>query len=581
MSGKYKNNRLWKVVSLASVMSAGVMLASCGGDDSGSSGSSKVNEGSVSVLTSPKSSGSGLAYQLTVVSDFTNADGYARVDNLPVGDRLIFNVGRQDYALQTFVTGLNEKESRNYVPVDILPIAEDNSQVTDFNHVDGVTVSKNDAKIVIPSDALRRNDGAKITRQTKAFLTDIDLSDKTSKYLPADLKSDDEGNTALEAVAAIHVQVEELEDTSDPSRLQTTAYRLGLNDLMSLKTDQTMSVTLPVRSANPPQTIDLYNFNNANAYWTKDLELTLNADQTAYTGTTNKTGYLAAMLPITDTVTITGCVERVIGSKTEKAERASVSLFGQSYYGYDQTLADSSGNFTLVAKRGSSVKLTSQVDQYAQEIELNNLTADTVVNSGSCISIDTSGSESNVNGELTWTGSKNYDINVLLPNGAIMDGTNRIIDSSAGSNGVAVEIKEDTDGNSENITYSALMKGDHLIAVKNVSGNYNPGISGSNTSLVLSGTTFQAADVPGEISQRDSKIVDRRTNMWIAAVMHVKPDCSVTISSPAAATVDQNETLKYKSWITDSDFVGKKVFVDNTKNTFNSSGAVYCQKPSS
>lgn len=588
------------------------LLAACGGSDNSSTTTTTTNTGIVSVLVNQDIAvvtGTALAFQLSSNVAFANNSGYARLDGLPVSDRLIFNVGRQDHGLQTFVTSLKEGESRNFIPVDLLKLTPAENTVTKtktgkFKLADGGTFTQDKIQVVIPKDAVIRNDRADITTDLQLFITPINVTDITKKYLPADWKSSTTSNnitsiTPLEVVSAVHVQIEEVVANNN---VNSSVFRLGLNDLTSFVEKQGMSIRLPVTTDNPSATADLYYFDVNDAYWKKDTQLTLSADKKSYTGSTSRTGYLAIMKPVTNTVTVSGCVERKqADGKVKAIDRATVQMRGTSYAGYDQTLTDSKGKFTLTAKRGSKISLSLQAGQTRLEnLTTDTLTANTTLNNGTCYQLDALDNGQASKGKLTWSGGNDYDINVVLPDNTLMFYNRRSIVDSAVSNSIAVEIIENAGNSSEDLNYSSYMLGDHLIYVNNYTNNFKPSMTAANTQFTLNGNTVKPP--AGEVTEKDSKLVDRRTSVWLAAILRVteksvtdgKLSCDVqVITNPSKESVTgiknittasgvasvEEVTATYQSWLTDKQFASFKLFKDTDlllTNVIKSDTPKYC-----
>lgn len=570
--------------SVAAMMSATMLLSGCGGGDKNSASSTATQKSGAVSMTwnnanpSVNKSGKLFSYGVSVVT--TDKKGFAQLNNLPADKRLVLKLGSRSfaYAPNMFVVQINDAESVNFGKVDLLPLDEPNiGTISDPSKAYAFT-NKAGAGADIAANAL-----TEVKKELKKliYLVSIDLTNTDKKYLPADWKSKkDDQLVAMEPLSAVY-----LDFATEGSGTE--------NQPLLLKKDAKVTLKLPVSSkdvSDLPQQIGLYHFNANEGIWVSDGTATLTNDKKYYVGSTAKTAtYIAAMRPVTDTVTLTGCVEKRSRDANNKVvvsslPRTLVKLTGTSYAGYDQVFTDAQGKFSITAKKGSDVTLSFLKDQFETQTAVKSATADKNVagsadSKNGCVVLDASNANSQLSGKLTWSGSKDYDINAILPNGSLMFYNNRVIRNAAGADGVAVRIQENSDRQSESIDYSALMVGQHLLAVSNYYNDFSPTMSASNIAFTINGQTYKAGDVAGEVAARDSKLIDRRTNVWLAAVMTVADDCSIKVQRPADVTVVQNgKTLSYKSWMTDDDFRARKVFAGDDTEVLSTDGAAYCQK---
>lgn len=609
MSGKYiqrttTTHKLNKL-SMAAVIASGLLVASCGSDN-GKSSSSNATAGIVSANWGESSDKAGNPFTFGggAITQLTNQSGYARLTNLPIQERVVLRMGSAVYAYapQTFVVEIVDGDVIDFGNLDFLSFANVEDTLK-FKLSDGINQKNSQgATVAINANAFTT---AGLTSDPIVYLASVDLKDTTNKYLPSDWKrSANDALQSLEPLAAVYLDVVKAEGADNNTII---------NDL---KSGQTVSLSVPVTSIDTsalPQTIDAFYLDTNSGIWKKDSEFTLNAAKTAYSGKTRRAGYLAMMKPVTETVTLSGCVENYTldsaGKKTyAKLPRTLVKLTGKSYSGYNQAMTDADGKFSITVKKGSDAELTYRKGQFTTTQTVTAASADKTVagsaeSNNGCMVLDTTGVSTNAaSGKLTWAGSQDYDINIVTPNGDLSFYNKRELFNSSGS---VLKVTENAAGKEESFAYSSLQDGIHLITVNNFNSNFNPSMSSAVSATTLTMTdknakqkVFKAVDASGEITKRDSKLVDRRTNVWLAAILNVKRDnkgdCTASIESPSASSLtasifnsetnqSESKTLRFKQWMTDTELVAGKVFADDDSTTLSQaqkSTLAYCNSVS-
>lgn len=509
-------------------------------------------------------------YRTVTTQQNTNADGFANVINLPAGERIVLNVARKGFAKQVLVENLQADEKRSFVDVELLKLTtavnlDDANEVTGkidigtggrFASSSNTSASKT-VTVSIAPNSINRVD-ASDTNPLLLSVTNVDVSKETE--LPGDMKTfENETLTPVEVISAAHI---------------------FLGNAVNLSGEQLASFSKPIDISIPANgkidaTADLYAFDERLGLWQKDSTLTLNADKTAYTGQTTKTGYLGIVQPIA-VANLSGCVQDATG---KKLKRAVVILTGDDYSGYDKVLTDDQGFFNIRAKQGGDVSVFAKVGQYksnvekvkdatSQRIQPSDSSNDSGNNSNtaldsSCMLINTGTDDAKVSGLLSWNpnqganqGKLDYDINILLPNGVAITHANRIYSDEVGRNLV---ITENSDDVSENISYLRLMQGNHYIFASNFFYDFTTPMSASGIKLLLGNKTFTPPT--GEITNKDNPLVDNRTAFWLAAIMKVTAPagsdaCEVSIEKPDDS---------YQAWLKDYQFSRGKIFKDTDK----------------
>lgn len=592
-----------KALAVATLFASGFFLASCGGDTANSTGNQTTTPGVVSANWGEASDKAGnlFTYGGGAITQLTNQSGYARLTNLPIQERVVLRMGSPFYAYapQTFVVGIEDGDVIDFGGLDFLSFGNA-ADTPRFAIADGVNkTNSTGATVKINANAFTTSG---LTANPLVYLVSVDLKDTVNKYLPSDWKhSVNDALQSLEPLAAVYLDVVKEQGNDNTTIIE------------DLKPDQSVALSVPVTGIDTtslPQSVDAFYLNTNNGLWEKDSVFTLNADKTAYVGKTRRAGYLAMMRPVTDTVTLSGCVENFTidsaGKKTyAKLPRALVKLTGQSYSGYNQTMTDANGTFSLTVKKGSDVALNYRKGQFTSTQKLTAVTADTQVagsadSSNGCMVIDTTGVSTNAaSGKLTWSGGQDYDLNIVTPNGDLSFYNKRELFNSSGR---VLTTVENAAGEEETFAYTSLQDGIHLITVSNFNSNFNPSMSSAQAATTLSitnnkgkTTTFKAADAAGEITQRDSKIIDSRTTIWLAALLNVtrdiQGDCTAKVQSPSETTLtastvnsatnlNEEKALTFKQWMTDTELVAGKVFENDDSTTLSQaqkSTQAYCK----
>lgn len=570
---------LTRAAMLAAATGLGLLQSGCGGSDSNGR-APLVRNSNVSTLVQGYNPATQEAKPLSnallfsgaskTVFGTSNTAGFARLAGFTKAERLLLNVGASGYALQNVVVNLAENESLTLVDVALLRM----QNATSFSLNTGLSKTlESGAKVSIAGDAVRRADNADITEPNKLrlYLTDIDVN--LESLLPADLKTEkDDELLPLQALAAIHVQLDENKASLTGNTIEQ---KISRSNLLVLKKDKQMDIAIPISSAAGAQaTAKLYYFNPLTGFWEAQGTLSKSADGKTYVGKTEKVGYLAAMRPITNTVTLGGCVTDTAGNAID---RARIYLSGSSYAGVDNQVTDAQGKFTSTLKAGEQATLVAQVGQFKSAPVAVDAATQSTINGGACITLDTSVTQAAVSGQASWQNARNFDINIMLPNGDIMFYNKRVYQSAAGE---AVRITENADGLSEAVNYARLMKGRHFIVINRFFDQKDGGITSNGGSLQLAGSTFTPP--AGEVANRTSQLKDERTHVWLAAVMDVDDECNVSVKRPSVLsdvvtdTGGTQITKNYRDWMSNDDFVNKKLYQDATEYAPQSSDSSYC-----
>lgn len=128
---------------------------------------------------------------------------------------------------------------------------------------------------------------------------------------------------------------------------------------LQLKEGKTAEIRIPVSGINPPQTIPLFYFDNTQGLWVEDGIATLSDDRQFYVGNVSHfTTWNADR--IMDTVNIEGCV---VSPDLVPVANARIKTEGRDYNGTSSAITTVDGEFTITARKNSSV-LLSATNQY-------------------------------------------------------------------------------------------------------------------------------------------------------------------------------------------------------------------------
>lgn len=503
------------------------------------------------------------------VSAFAGGQGYAQLRGiLPEPRKLVF-AGAAGNALQSRVVELREGETLGFLDIALLRLntvgcIPKTNQGCPGREI-GPVFTTGSAQLTLNSGQLERDTGIEPIGDLNVYLTPMNVLEQ--RYFPGRFESD---AGPLEAFGAIHIQAQD--NIANPKLRpipKPLDEKIGA-DVMQLKEGESVPVQIPA-STDAPSTSTLYVYDFSTGYWQAESGLTLDAVTQTYRGTTSRVGYLAAMNPLTQTQTITGCVVDENGDPITTSE---VFATGVNYGYQSETRTTESGRFSLSVKSNQAVNLKVKAGPFIENLSLSagqtNLTDCVVINTQSKIDLQASAS---------WGSSNNFKIGILFPNSSTElllnpDLGQSDIYSTNDSGGIITQVISEP--GLDQLNYYRLMKGRHLISVNRSFENINASITEAGTQLVIGDQTFTPP--PGEILQNPNFAIINETPVWLAAEILVGEDCSVQIRSPQSVPSSELGGKSYQPWIRSlSDFRLGQVYTETVDTSTESEINVeYC-----
>jgi hypothetical protein len=273
---------------------------------------------------------------------------------------------------------------------------------------------------------------------------------------------------------------------------------------------QTLTLSIPVSSrGTPPATAALYRFDPVSGRWVQAGTATLSGG--VYAATVDAFGQWMVGSPIASPVAVTGCVNDDNGAP---AANVRVEADGSTYSGTSAATTDAQGQFTLLAKPGSRIVVSGRRGSF--------LTNATSVGPASfaispCLTIPLSNAATM---RLTW-GPQPLDIDSHLrtPDGAHVDWTSKGSLTQAPFS--SLDVDWTTGSGTEVTTIRRPRVGIYRFYLHNFSQSFNPGMTGSPTSVELNyvGRTVVFSPPPGEGSAL----------WWHLFDLYVAPNCTMTL----------------------------------------------------
>lgn len=206
----------------------------------------------------------------------------------------------------------------------------------------GEAMGARGARVVVPAGALVSPVGASVGGEVAVHVTPIDPS------IPAELDAapgDFEARTAGGAPAQL-----------ESFGMLDVTIRQG-DEVLDVAEGQTLQISIPAPSGvtDPPASMPLWSFDEAQGLWIEEGTLTLDADAGVYVGEIAHMSAWNADRPL-DTTCISG---RVVDSDGNPVPGARVRGRGVDYTGSDATVADADGRFALLVRKDSLVSVAA------------------------------------------------------------------------------------------------------------------------------------------------------------------------------------------------------------------------------
>lgn len=317
-------------------------LAGCSGSDDPSAVTpAPAATGTVSGAVVESATGAalaGVAVQSSGRSASTAADGSYTLTEVPAGDAKVVSFELAGHARSVFTVtvpaGGGARASARLTRVGAT-LSFDAATATT------VTVAGSMAQVTLPAAGLVTAAGTAASGAVKAELTAIDpASDPANMPGNFTAQAPGGGTQRIESFGAIKVSL-------------TDAAGATLN--LAAGKSATLRIPLSTRSASVP----LFFLNEATGLWVQEgsAQLFGSAPNQYYEGTVTHFTYWNAD-QVTDTITVSGCVEDAMAARRVGAE---VSSFGSDYSGSDSTLTNANGQFTVAIRRASIATIVAQL----------------------------------------------------------------------------------------------------------------------------------------------------------------------------------------------------------------------------
>lgn len=235
-----------------------------------------------------------------------------------------------------------------------------------------LTVAGSTAAVVLPANALRRDDGSAPSGQVTAELTPIDPAVNPA-LMPGRMGESD--SEPIESFGALQV-----------------TFTDAAGEPLNLAAGQTATLRIPAvsRGTAAPATVPLYYLDESTGYWVAEGSATLTGTgaDAYYEGSVSHFSTWNAD-QLYDTVYVNGCVRDSAGATVTSG---MVTGTGVDYIGNSWALIDAEGRFTLPVKRNATTRVQAQgFDLLAYSDAQDVSVAAVDVELGSCLVIDNDG----------------------------------------------------------------------------------------------------------------------------------------------------------------------------------------------
>jgi hypothetical protein len=266
----------------------------------------------------------------------TAADGKFSV-TAPVGDRTIVRVAATGFAEAFPVARVTTGQATN-LGVKLVPIGVTETLLIGA----GGTVSNSTARLTIPANGLVPQSGGTPAGSVTVSLTPLNPAVDTS-LMPGGFNGISAGGGSARPIESFGALLIDIRDSA--------------GSRYNLAPGKTATIRIPVgpQSANPPDTIPLWFFDEIAGVWQEEGTATLqgSGSNQFYEGTVARVSYWNADL-VLDTISVSGCVK---DANNQPVASALVQTEGLDYTGtaVDVTAAD--GTFSVAMRKSGRAKL--------------------------------------------------------------------------------------------------------------------------------------------------------------------------------------------------------------------------------
>ncbi len=340
-----------------SFAASAVLIAGCGSSGSGGTPAVTVQTGTVSGQVTSTATGSpvvaGATVRTSAGATTSAADGSFSVA-APVGDRSVVHVEAAGFA-EAFPVARVTTSQTTGLGVRLLPIGVSRSVTVEIGGT--VTVPNSTAQVTLPANGLVPKNGGAAAGTVNVSVTPINPA-VDPRLMPGDFTGVSAGGiTPIESFGALSVDIRDASGTRYTLAAGKTA---------------TIRIPLGTLSADPPDTIPLWFFDETTGLWQQEGAATLDGTglNRFYTGTVTRISYWNADRAF-ETVFVSGCLR---DSNNQAVANQLVSTNGTNYSGRATAITAADGTFRVAVRRESLATLS------VVEFNLQTFTFTTVTN---------------------------------------------------------------------------------------------------------------------------------------------------------------------------------------------------------
>lgn len=463
----------------------------------GSISGTVVDQASLSAIANATITVAGQQYR-------SGTDGKFQITNLRAGNSVTLTIQAENYPTRTFTTLITnstplEVEYQLNNDATVASIVQSPTQAVDL------TIEALGAKVSIPANALRREDGQPIVGNITVSM-DVITPGTNPEEMPGGYGI--VGGGFMESFGALVFTAKD-----------------SANNVLVLSEGQTASLAIPVstRSLQPlMQQMPLFFYNATQQGWVQtgnaNLQTLANGIQ-VYSAQVNQIGPWNVDVAM-ETVNVVGCVADTDGARVSNAQ---VKGDGIDYSAITTTATDSNGNFSLPVRRDSKMLIFAQNGNRNSNAKSITTTNDDNRITDGCLTVSTDNDTLSI--RLTWGEQpEDVDSHLLTPSGDHIFFANEGSLSSAPFANLDVD---DTDSfGPEFITVRNLMVGRYRYGVENYSETKNPGLRDSPVSVFLTGPTIRSRTLTPTANDNNIDSI-----FWHSFDLVVDDRCNITYES--------------------------------------------------
>ncbi len=349
-------------------LATAIGLAACGGGDDTPTTPTAGNTGSVAgrvVASSDSQPVAGATVTLGAAMTQTAADGSYTLNAVPASDHAVLRVHAEGFVDALVTTPVTQGATRR---TNARLLREAAAVTFDAANAGVVVATGSSARVDLPAGSLVvAATGAAASGNVKASVTPIDPG-ADPRTMPGDYTVAD--GTRIESFGAIKVKLQD-----------------AAGNALQLKTGSRATIRIPVasRSAQPPQTIPLYYFDEATGRWVQEGSATLKGSgaDAHYEGEVSHFTIWNADKP-QETIYVNGCVATPAG---QRVPDVLVTAQGIDYSGMATDSTDEQGRFRVAIRKGGRASLWAELDRSSNTVVVG--PSETDITLTECLVLDT------------------------------------------------------------------------------------------------------------------------------------------------------------------------------------------------